>query len=144
MAIGNSYKLARSIWHLLIIIGIVVLAYLAFTIYKTTQATKQAQLLTKVDNPKRFAMSFDPQGKTPVGLDVEGWKNLTWKSSIYPNNNLRRNFVGGDDCGRVGIKGEARYLLVDTKWNIFWIEITPCSESPTFFGPFASSSEIVL
>jgi hypothetical protein len=144
MVIKKSRNLAILILLLLLILGIFVSVYSASTVYQMAQARRQVASLTTVDSPKEFVISFDAQGKQSVTLDVEGWKNLIWKSTIYPHSQLRRILVGGADCGRVGIQGEVRHLLVDSRWNIFWIEITPCSEKPNFFGPFSSTNEIML
>jgi hypothetical protein len=144
MTKDKKNKLVHYISLLLLIPAFVLLVHVDSTVQRVTNTSDQIRLLPRIDNPKEFAASFDPSREQPVSLEAEGWQNLIWHSSIYPYSKLKRVFVGGVDCGRVGVQGEVRYLLIDSRWNIFWIEMTRCFEKPKLFGPFFSTTKITI
>ena len=108
--------------------------------------------LEKVRDMKEFALSFDPNGKQPVEMDVRNgsWRDpfYDWhvKSSLFPYLRLESEtikvsnpVISSKNGVETDLSPEGRMVHRDKLWNVFWISIKPANQGyapPIHYGPF--------
>lgn len=100
--------------------------------------------LAETNNPVTFARDLNTFSLEKTYLELRCPDDIFCSSGriyrispYYPNKYMEEKQTSEQyPCEDGNINQEGRYTLIDTYWNLFWVEVVKCNSTIDYYGPY--------
>ena len=114
---------------------LIIVGYLCFPYLQKPWTNFRVQQLKQISNPATFALNIDESEPKTSNLKYTEYIWGEALSKYYPNSKLNRTTLNYSPTDKKTNCTYRRDLLVDSVWNVFWVEAVDCNNAYTY-GPY--------